>query len=73
MQRRFDQVSQLAHVFLFDFDRDIYGRRITVTFLKKLRDERKFDDLEALTAQMRKDTAEARASVEQHAGLREAA
>jgi riboflavin kinase/FMN adenylyltransferase len=63
----------ILEVFLFDFDRDIYGRRITVTFLKKLRDERKFDDLDALTAQMRKDTDEARACVEQHAGLREAA
>jgi riboflavin kinase/FMN adenylyltransferase len=63
----------ILEVFLFDFDRDIYGRRITVTFLKKLRDERKFDDVAALTAQMHRDTEEARACVEQHARLREAA
>lgn len=45
---------------LFDFDREIYGRRITVRFLKKLRDEQKFADLDALVAQMHLDAAAAR-------------
>jgi riboflavin kinase / FMN adenylyltransferase len=39
-------------VHLFDFDRDIYGLHVHVVFLKKLRDEEKFPDLEALKRQM---------------------
>lgn len=45
---------------LFDFNRDIYGRRITVRFLKKLRDEQKFADLDSLVAQMHLDVSMAR-------------
>ena len=47
-------------VHLFDFDERIYGRRIGVRFLKKLRDEPKFAGIEALVAQMDKDAAAAR-------------
>jgi len=47
-------------VHLFDFDGRIYGRRIGVRFLKKLRDEQKFADLDSLVAQMDKDAAAAR-------------
>ena len=39
----------LLEVFVFDFDETIYGRRVTVEFLHKLRDEEKYDDLAALT------------------------
>jgi riboflavin kinase/FMN adenylyltransferase len=45
---------------LFDFDGDLYGRRIEVEFVAKLRDEEKFADLEALRVQMDRDAAEAR-------------
>ena len=47
-------------VHLFDFDTRIYGRRIGVRFLKKLRDEQKFADVDALVAQMDKDATAAR-------------
>jgi riboflavin kinase/FMN adenylyltransferase len=47
-------------VHLFDFDERIYGRRITVQFLQKLREEQKFADLDSLVAQMRLDAAAAR-------------
>ena len=47
-------------VHLFDFDARIYGRRIGVRFLKKLRDEQKFANLDSLVAQMDKDAAAAR-------------
>ena len=47
-------------VHLFDFDGRIYGRRIGVRFLKKLREEQKFTDLDSLVAQMRRDAAAAR-------------
>lgn len=44
-------------VHLFDFDREIYGAHVTVHLLHKLRDEAKFDSLEALTAQIARDVA----------------
>ena len=47
----------LLEVFMFDFDAPIYGRRITVEFLHKLRDEERFPDLDALTRQIAHDVA----------------
>jgi riboflavin kinase/FMN adenylyltransferase len=51
----------LLEVFLFDFDETIYGRRVAVELLHKLRDEEKYDTLAALTTQIRADVAQARA------------
>ena len=51
----------LLEVHLFDFDGDLYGRRLAVEFVAKLRDEEKFASLDALTAQMHRDAAAARA------------
>lgn len=50
----------LLEVHLFDFQRDIYGAHVQVVFLKKLRDEQKFNDLDALVNQIDKDAAAAR-------------
>jgi riboflavin kinase / FMN adenylyltransferase len=50
----------LLEVHVFDFSGDLYGRLIEVEFIGKLRDEIKFDSLEALTAQMNIDAAQAR-------------
>lgn len=47
-------------VYIFDFDQDIYGRHIRVDFLKKIRDEEKYKDLETLKRQIAKDADEAR-------------
>jgi riboflavin kinase/FMN adenylyltransferase len=47
-----------AHV--FDFTGDLYGRLIEVEFIAKLRDEAKFDSLDAMVAQMKIDAAQAR-------------
>jgi riboflavin kinase/FMN adenylyltransferase len=55
-----DGIEPLLETHLFDFDGDLYGRRIEVEFVARLRDELKFDSLEALTAQMHRDAAEAR-------------
>jgi len=55
-----DGIEPLLEVHLFDFDRDIYGEYIRVDFVQKLRDEVRFPDLDALTAQMHVDAAEAR-------------
>jgi len=53
--------ERLLEAHLFDFDGDLYGKRIEVEFVAKLRDELRFDDLDALTAQMHRDAAQARA------------
>src|SRR5574343_671178 len=45
---------------LFDFHGDLYGQRISVHFLKKLRDEARYDDLNELVAQIERDAASAR-------------
>ena len=45
----------VLEVHLFDFDQEIYGQHVTVHFLHKLRDEAKYDSLEALTAQIARD------------------
>jgi riboflavin kinase/FMN adenylyltransferase len=56
-----NQVAQpVLEVCLFDFEGDLYGRRMAVEFVAKLRDEQKFDGLEALTAQMHQDARQAR-------------
>ncbi|WP_150303152.1 bifunctional riboflavin kinase/FAD synthetase [Pseudomonas saliphila] len=48
-------------VHLFDFDGDLYGRRVTVVFHEKLRDEQRFESLEALKLAIQADLAAARA------------
>jgi len=52
-------------VFLFDFDEDIYGETLHVEFVQKLRDEKTFDNLDALKTQMEKDIEEARLSLQE--------
>ena len=47
-------------VHLFDFDGDLYGQEMEVCFVKKLREERRFDGLEALKAQIARDANTAR-------------
>ena len=56
-----NQVSEpLLEVHLFDFEGDLYGQRMAVEFVAKLRDEQKFDGLEPLKAQMALDSRRAR-------------
>ncbi len=50
----------LLEVYLFDFEREIYGRYVHVEFLHKFRDEWRFDSLEALCAQIDEDVRQAR-------------
>lgn len=47
-------------VHLFDFDRDIYGHKVSVHFVEMLRPEKKFDGLDALKAQIARDSEQAR-------------
>ena len=52
--------DMLLEVHVFDFAQDLYGREIEVEFVAKLRDEVKFDSLDALIVQMKVDAAQAR-------------
>ncbi len=54
-------VKPLLEVFIFGFDRDIYGEYITVHFVKRLREERKYSDVDSMVAQMHRDVVDARA------------
>ena len=56
----FDPPTELLEAHLLDFDGDLYGRRIEVALHAFIRDERKFDGVEALVAEMRNDEAAAR-------------
>lgn len=55
-----DNTEYFLEVFLFDFNEDIYGRHLQVDFLHKLRDEERYEGLEALTAQIKIDVENAK-------------
>jgi riboflavin kinase/FMN adenylyltransferase len=50
----------LLEVVMFDFDGDLYGKRVHTAFARRLRPERKFPDIPELVAAMKQDAAEAR-------------
>jgi riboflavin kinase/FMN adenylyltransferase len=56
-----DNGAPLLETFLFDFSGDLYGETCAVSFFGWLRGEEKFDGLDPLVAQMKRDEAEARA------------
>jgi len=56
----FDPPQELLEAHLFGFDGDLYGRRIEVALHAFIREEKKFESVEALMAQMRDDEAAAR-------------
>lgn len=55
-----DGTVPLLEVHVFDWSGDLYGRELDVEFVAKIRDEEKFEDLDALVRQMHRDAAEAR-------------
>jgi riboflavin kinase/FMN adenylyltransferase len=57
-----DPVGVEAH--LLDFEADVYGREVELAFHARLRDERRFPDMEALRAQIATDAAKARSLLE---------
>ena len=59
--------APVLEVHLFDFNREIYGRRVRVDFLHKLRDEAKFPDLPSLIAQIGRDVDNAKHFLKQQA------
>ena len=55
----FDSGPVSVEVYLLDFEGDLYGQQMEVSFVKRLRGEKKFADAEALVRQIRKDVNEA--------------
>jgi riboflavin kinase/FMN adenylyltransferase len=56
----FEPPQELLEAHLFGFEGDLYGREIGVALHAYIRDERKFDGVDALVAEMRNDEATAR-------------
>lgn len=57
--KTFGETESLVETYVFDFDQDVYGETVTISLLKKLRENMKFDSPEALVAQMEKDKKQA--------------
>lgn len=53
--KTFQRTDVNVESFIFDFDSDLYGKRITVKLYKKIRDNKKFDSVEELVEQIKKD------------------
>jgi riboflavin kinase/FMN adenylyltransferase len=51
--------------FILDFDGDIYGERIKLSFVQRIRDEKKFAAVKDLIAQMHEDVKHARAALKE--------
>jgi riboflavin kinase/FMN adenylyltransferase len=50
----------LVEAHLLDFDDDLYGQTLRIAFLERLRGEKRFDSVDELVAQMRRDVQDAR-------------
>ena len=59
-----DQRESLLEAYLLDFEGDLYGEEARVEFVTHLRDELRFDGVDALIEQMRSDVADTRAALE---------
>jgi riboflavin kinase/FMN adenylyltransferase len=51
----FDEVDVTVETYVLNYSGDLYGKRVRLGFVQRLRDERKFDDVDALKAQMEAD------------------
>lgn len=55
-----DGINPTIEIHFFDFKENIYGHEITVTFLKRMRDEQKFESIDALKVQLNNDMINAK-------------
>jgi len=56
----FDLTQRLVEVFIMDFSEDLYGKTVGVEFITKVRDQEKFDGLDALIKQINQDVDDCR-------------
>ena len=59
-------LNQTIEVHIFDFDKDIYGKKLKVCFVKKIRKEKKFDSLPSLKRQLKKDEENCKRILAEH-------
>jgi riboflavin kinase/FMN adenylyltransferase len=59
----FDGTRQTLETHIFQLHDDLYGQRLLVSFVERLRDEQRFDSVEALKAQLQQDKAAAEAAL----------
>lgn len=58
--KTFGEKEKRLEVYIFNFKKKLYGRKVEVELLKKIRGNKKFKTKEALISQMKKDEAKAR-------------
>ena len=51
----FNGTKETLEVNIFNFEGNLYGQDVSIRFISKIRDERKFDSLEALSQQLEQD------------------
>ena len=51
----FDESDVTVETYLLRYSGDLYGKRVRLSFVQRLRDERRFDDVDALRSQMQAD------------------
>ncbi|MEK7572054.1 MAG: riboflavin kinase [Patescibacteria group bacterium] len=59
--KTFNETDYLAETYILNFSEDLYGQAVTVSVLKKLRDNQKFATAQALQKQMEEDRRQAEA------------
>lgn len=59
----FGETARVIEAHLFDFDGDLYGRTLTVAFIRRLRDTVRFGSVEDLRAQLARDRDSAQAAL----------
>lgn len=64
--KTFGESRVQAETFILNFDKQIYNQWILVQLIKKIRENKKFDSIQALRAQMEKDKKEAREYFKQY-------
>lgn len=62
----FDGEQETLEVNIFDFDQDLYGKRVQVQFVERIRDERGFDGIEQLKEQLKQDEKTSREVLKKH-------
>ena len=66
MRPTFDGHQQTLEVNIFHFDRDLYGQPLSVEFIARLREERRFDSMDALKEQLKQDAIQAEHVLNEH-------
>jgi riboflavin kinase/FMN adenylyltransferase len=55
-----DQAERIVEAHIIDFTGDLYGKTLEIRFVRRLRPEQRFDNADALVAQMRQDVTQTR-------------